>query len=60
MIGVIRCDAAQTMPRSMKTAIRRRPSTSFAIGSWARTITTVLTKKTKPTPRSDTPAWFFM
>ncbi len=39
--------------------MRLCPSESFAIGSCASTITTVLTKKIVPIAFSDTPASFF-
>ena len=38
------------------TNIRLRPSIAFASGSWASTITTVLTKKMTPMPASLTEA----
>ncbi len=51
--------AAQTTPSTASSGMRRRPSASRAIGSCASTITTVLTKKIQPIPRSETPASFF-
>ena len=39
--------------------MRRRSAARRVIGSWSSTITIVLTKKSQPIPRSDTPASFF-
>ena len=41
---------------SASAAIRRRPSSAFATGSWISTISRVFASQMKPTQRSFTPA----
>ena len=54
-----RSDADQTTPISARPRMRRRPSASFATGSWKTTMPTASSAKITPTSRSLTWVTFF-